>query len=121
QQRLAFAQAVIGGPALVVADEPTGELDSQTTAELLAAVRELTLAGTTVVLATHDPLAAAAADQVVHLRSGTVAHEEVAGQRLAVIDGDGRVQLPEEALRRFSARRVQIDVTADGVVLREPS
>ncbi|WP_369137525.1 ABC transporter ATP-binding protein [Modestobacter versicolor] len=121
QQRLAFALAVIGGPALVVADEPTGELDSQTTAELLTAVRALTRAGTTVVLATHDPLAAAAADQVVHLRSGTVAHEEVAGQRLAVIDGDGRVQLPEEALRRFPDRRVRIDVTPDGVVLREPS
>jgi putative ABC transport system ATP-binding protein len=121
QQRLAFAQAVIGGPALVVADEPTGELDSATTADLLAAVHALTRTGTTVVLATHDPLAAAAADQVVHLRSGAVAHEEVAGRRLAVIDGDGRVQLPEEALRRFAARRVQIDLTEDGVVLREPS
>ena len=72
-------------------------------------------------MATHDPLAAEAADQVIHLRSGTVAHEEVAGRRLAVIDGDGRVQLPEEALARFAARRVLIDVTDDGVVLREPS
>ena len=121
QQRLAFAQAVVGRPALVVADEPTSELDSRTTADLLAAVSELTRTGTTVVMATHDPLAAQAADQVVHLRSGTVAHEEVAGRRLAVIDGDGRVQLPEEALARFAARRVLIDVTDDGVVLREPS
>jgi putative ABC transport system ATP-binding protein len=121
QQRLAFAQAVVGGPALVVADEPTSELDSQTTADLLSAVHALTSTGTTVVMATHDPLAAQAADQVIHLRSGTVAHEEVAGRRLAVIDGDGRVQLPEEALARFTARRVLIDVTDDGVVLREPS
>jgi putative ABC transport system ATP-binding protein len=121
QQRLAFAQAVIGRPALVVADEPTSELDSATTGDLLAAVQELTRTGTTVVMATHDPLAAAAADQVIHLRSGTVAHEEVGGRRLAVIDGDGRVQLPEEALRRFAARRVLIDVTDDAVVLREPS
>ena len=109
------------GPALVVADEPTSELDSATTADLLGAVHELTRTGTTVVMATHDPLAAGAADQVIHLRSGTVAHEEVGGRRLAVIDGDGRVQLPEEALRRFAARRVLIDVTDDGVVLREPS
>jgi putative ABC transport system ATP-binding protein len=121
QQRLAFAQAVIGRPALVVADEPTSELDSATTADLLSAVHELTRSGTTVVMATHDPLAATAADQVIHLRSGTVAHEEVGGRRLAVIDGDGRVQLPEEALRRFAARRVLIDVTDDAVVLREPS
>jgi len=121
QQRLAFAQAVVGSPALVVADEPTSELDSATTADLLAAVHALTATGTTVVMATHDPLAAQAADQVIHLRSGTVAHEEVAGRRLAVIDGDGRVQLPEEALARFTARRVLIDVTDDGVVLREPS
>jgi len=120
QQRLAFAQAMIGRPALVVADEPTSELDSATTAELLSAVRALTRTGTTVVLATHDLLAAGAADRVIHLRSGTVAHEEVDGRRLAVIDGDGRVQLPEEALARFADRRVLVELTPDGVVLREP-
>jgi putative ABC transport system ATP-binding protein len=121
QQRLAFAQAVIGRPARVVADEPTSELDTPTTAELLAAVRALTGGGSTVVMATHDPVAAGAADRVIHLRSGTVAHEEVGGRRLAVIDGDGRIQLPEEALARFPDRRVVIDTTPDGVVLREPS
>ena len=120
QQRLAFAQAMIGRPALLVADEPTSELDSATTAELLSAVRALTRTGTTVVLATHDLLAAGAADRVIHLRSGTVAHEEVDGRRLAVIDGDGRVQLPEEALARFADRRVLVELTPDGVVLREP-
>ncbi|RBY88766.1 ABC transporter ATP-binding protein [Blastococcus sp. TF02A-26] len=120
QQRLAFAQAVTGRPALLVADEPTSELDSRTTADLLEAVRGLAGTGTTVVLATHDPLAAAAADRVVHLRSGTVAHEEVAGRRLAVIDGDGRIQLPEDALARFPDRRALLEVTEDGVVLREP-
>jgi putative ABC transport system ATP-binding protein len=120
QQRLAFAQAVIGRPALVVADEPTSELDTETTAGLMAGIRALTAAGTTVVLATHDPLAAAAADRVIHLRSGAVAHEEVAGRRLAVIDGDGRIQLPEEALARFPDRRVVVETTPDGVVLREP-
>ena len=120
QQRLAFAQAVIGRPALVVADEPTSELDSATTADLLAAVHQLTRTGTTVVMATHDPLAAGAADQVIHLRSGAVSHEEVGGRRLAVIDGDGRIQLPEEALARFAARRVLIDITPEGVILREP-
>ncbi|WP_336033774.1 ABC transporter ATP-binding protein [Geodermatophilus sp. FMUSA9-8] len=120
QQRLALAQAVLGRPALVVADEPTSELDSATTEQLLAAVAELTRDGTSVVMATHDPQAAAAADRVVHLRSGAVAHEEVAGRRLAVVDGEGRVPLPEEALARFPDRRVAVELTAHGVLLREP-
>ena len=120
QQRLAFAQALVGRPALVVADEPTSELDSATTRALLDAVLEMTRSGSTVVMATHDPLAAAAADRVVHLRSGTVAHEEVAGRRLAVIDGSGRIQLPDSALQRFRERRVAIEETPDGVLLRDP-
>ena len=120
QQRLAFAQALIGRPGLVVADEPTSELDSATTAELLAAVGELTVSGTTVVVATHDPLVAAAADQVIHLRSGTVASEELAGRRLGVIEGSGRVQLPESALQRFPDRRVAIEETPEGILLRRP-
>lgn len=121
QQRLAFCQAVVGEPTLVVADEPTGELDSATTDDLLGAVHALTRAGTTVVIATHDPVCAAAADQVIHLRSGTVAHEEIGGRRLWVIDADGRIQLPDDALRHLRTRRVVVDVTQDGVVLREPS
>ena len=120
QQRLAFAQAVVGRPALVVADEPTGELDRATTEDLLAAVRELSRRGSTVVLATHDPQAAAVADQVLHMRSGSIGAEETGGRRLAVIDADGRVQLPDEALRRFPTRRVLVDVDADGVRLRAP-
>ena len=120
QQRLAFAQALVGRPALVVADEPTSELDSATTRALMDAVLELTRSGSTVVMATHDPLAASAADRVVHLRSGTVAHEEVAGRQLAVIDGSGRVQLPDAALRRFADRRVAIEETPEGILLRDP-
>lgn len=120
QQRLAFAQAVLGKPALVVADEPTGELDSATSSDLLRAVRSLTRRGSTVVLATHDPDAATVADQVLHMRSGSIATEEIGGRRLAVIDADGRVQLPEEALRRFPTRRVLLDLAPDGLHLRDP-
>jgi len=122
QQRLAFAQAVVGRPSLVVADEPTGELDSATTGDLLDAVHRLTARGTTVVIASHDLQVAAAADRVLHLRSGTVASEEVAGRRLAVIDADGRVQLPDDALRHFPTRRVLVDVDVEGDVhLRRPT
>ncbi len=120
QQRLAFAQAVVGRPALVVADEPTGELDSATSEDLLQTVHGLTRRGSTVVIATHDPQAAAVADQVLHMRSGSIGSEEVGGRRLAVIDADGRLQLPEDALRRFPTRRVLLDVDDDGVRLRSP-
>jgi putative ABC transport system ATP-binding protein len=71
QQRVAIARALANRPRLVVADEPTGQLDSRTGASvmelLLRLVRE---AGTTVVVATHDPALTAVADEVVELHSG---------------------------------------------------
>jgi cell division transport system ATP-binding protein len=121
QQRVSVARAFVNRPLILLADEPTGNLDPATSVGIMRLLDRINKTGTTVVMATHDPLAAGAADQIIHLRSGTVAHEEVGGRRLAVIDGDGRVQLPEEALRLFAARRVLIAVTEDGVVLREPS
>ena len=76
QQRVAAARALLGQPELVVADEPTGNLDSRTSAELLGmlrqAVREL---GRTVVMVTHDPVAAGYADRVVFLADGRLAGE----------------------------------------------
>lgn len=72
QQRLAFASAVIGRPALVVADEPTAELDSHSAAQLMAAVRDLAARGSTVVVSSHDDVVAAAAGFVVKLDHGSV-------------------------------------------------
>jgi putative ABC transport system ATP-binding protein len=73
QQRVAVARALAGRPAIVVADEPTGNLDSRTGAEILSfirtAVREL---GQTVVMVTHDPVAAAYADRAVFLADGRI-------------------------------------------------
>ena len=73
QQRVALARALAGHPTLVLADEPTGELDSTTTGEVLALVtRANQLHGTTFVIATHDPLLAEIATRVVRLRDGVV-------------------------------------------------
>ena len=72
QQRLAFAAAVVGGPSLVVADEPTAELDRAAGARLLEAVRALRATGTSFVVSSHDPTVAAAADSVLRLRDGVV-------------------------------------------------
>jgi putative ABC transport system ATP-binding protein len=71
RQRLLIAQALSTDPKLVLADEPTGSLDSQRTGEVLALLRDLaTSSGKAILLATHDPLAAAYADQVYELRDG---------------------------------------------------
>lgn len=74
QQRVAFAAAAVGRPLLLLADEPTAQLDRVAGEHLLAAVRQLVDRGTTVVMASHDPAAIAAADDVVHLLDGQVVH-----------------------------------------------
>ena len=72
QQRLAFAAAVIGGPALVVADEPTAELDSESGERLMQAVLGLRDQGTSLVVSSHDPVVTGAVDQIVRLHDGEV-------------------------------------------------
>jgi ABC-type lipoprotein export system ATPase subunit len=72
QQRTAIGFAALGPPAVLVADEPTGQLDHGTVDSVLAAFVALTETGVAVVAATHDPAVAARADQVIHLRDGQV-------------------------------------------------
>ena len=75
QQRLAFAAAVIGGPAVVVADEPTAELDVASGERLMAAVVGLRAEGCSLLLASHDPVVVERADRVVRLRDGEAVPE----------------------------------------------
>ena len=73
QQRVAIVRALINRPAIQLADEPTGNLDSQTSSEILAAIRKLNReTGLTVVLVTHEPEMAAFADRIITLRDGEV-------------------------------------------------
>jgi len=70
QQRAALARAMVKHPRLLLADEPTGQLDSETSQEVVSLLREAASAGITVLLATHDPALADVADRVLRIEDG---------------------------------------------------
>ena len=84
QQRVAIARAIATNPALLLADEPTGNLDSHVTADVLDIFAALSRAGRTIVLITHEPDVAAHAKRSVILRDGAIVEDH----RQAAIDGD---------------------------------
>jgi len=79
QQRVAIARALANRPSLLLADEPTGELDAKTGEEIIALFGRLNADGTTVVVVTHDESLAHAARRIVHMRDGQIVADEVSG------------------------------------------
>jgi putative ABC transport system ATP-binding protein len=77
QQRVAIARALANRPSLLLADEPTGELDARTGEEIISLFGRLNADGTTVVVVTHDESLARAARRVVHMRDGEIVRDEV--------------------------------------------
>jgi putative ABC transport system ATP-binding protein len=75
QQRVAVARALVTEPALLLADEPTGNLDSHSTADVLSVFDELSTAGRTIVLITHEPEVGARAKRLVRLVDGTIVED----------------------------------------------
>jgi putative ABC transport system ATP-binding protein len=76
QQRVAVARAVAGDPSILLADEPTGNLDSKNGAAVMELLRELHRGGATVCLVTHDPRFAEDANRVVRLLDGALVTED---------------------------------------------
>jgi putative ABC transport system ATP-binding protein len=81
QQRVAIARALVTNPAILLADEPTGNLDSRTSVEIMGIFQDLNDEGKTVVLITHEPDIAEHAKRVVHVRDGLIQQDEFVQQR----------------------------------------
>jgi putative ABC transport system ATP-binding protein len=81
RQRVAIARALVGDPQVVLADEPTGNLDSTATADLIVLLQQLNRQGTTLVVVTHDPQVAAAMVRQIQLRDGQVVADTGPGGR----------------------------------------
>jgi putative ABC transport system ATP-binding protein len=81
QQRVAIARSLANDPPLILADEPTGNLDSSTTAQIMRVLLDLNAAGKTIVMVTHEPDIAAYARRQVFMRDGLIEKDEVLAER----------------------------------------
>ena len=77
RQRVAIARALVNLPRLILADEPTGNLDSRSGREILELFHALNRGGVTIVLVTHDPLIAAQAHRVISMSDGSILKDEI--------------------------------------------
>ncbi|MFJ4776866.1 ABC transporter ATP-binding protein [Streptomyces sp. NPDC088762] len=133
QQRVAIAVAMANDPRVLLADEPTGELDSETGAAIFEAFRTVNRdLGATVVIVTHDPLVAGEVRRTVAIRDGRTSSEvlrrtvtdehgaeSVSEREYVMLDRTGRVQLPQKFLEALGMEhRVAVDLAADRIEVR---
>ena len=122
QQRVAVCAALVHRPRLLLADEPTGELDAANARLVFEAIAELAReAGTTTVIVSHDPESASVADRIVRVRDGRVSEEAAladGGDETIVVGRGGWLRLSEELLRRTGIRtRATAQLHEEGILL----
>jgi putative ABC transport system ATP-binding protein len=86
QQRVAIARALVTHPALLLADEPTGNLDSRTSVEIMALFQDLNEQNITIILVTHEPDIACYAKRIVEVRDGLLRRDELVPNRRSAAD-----------------------------------
>lgn len=79
RQRVAIARALVNEPSLILADEPTGNLDSKTSTEIMDLLSQLNKMGNTIIVVTHDHEVASFSERVLHIRDGVIEKEEITG------------------------------------------
>ena len=99
QQRVAIARALVTNPAIILADEPTGNLDSRTSEEIMGIFQQLNESGKTVVLITHEPDIARHAKRIVHVRDGRIQQDERIQQHRVAVKGIEAPAAPVEVGR----------------------
>ncbi len=107
QQRVAIARAIAQAPPLILADEPTGNLDSKSTAEIMAILRELHSEGRTVVIITHDDEIAAMADRTIEIKDGKIINDS----KLA--DGTETEDIEDKEVERNIEKEEKEETTED--------
>ncbi|HUV38261.1 MAG TPA: ABC transporter permease [Planctomycetota bacterium] len=105
-QRVAIARALAGNPRLILADEPTGNLDTQTGAEIMAIFHRLHRQGATLIMVTHDQKLARYADRIIQLRDGVIVTDEVVAEHTRPDEehGEIRTALPPKPSRGHRMR-----------------
>ncbi len=129
QQRVAIARSLVNDPAVILADEPTGNLDTRTSVEIMALLQRLNRAGLTIVLVTHEPDIATYAGRVLTFRDGRLMSDERrpepsdAAAALAALPGRGRgagmmtLQSIRIALRSLRVNKLRSALTMLGIII----
>jgi putative ABC transport system ATP-binding protein len=105
RQRVAIARAIVNNPKLLLADEPTGNLDSYTGAQIMMIFHKLHASGVTIVLVTHEPDIAVQAERIVQMRDGKITHD-------GPVDPVKRVQAMEETRRLAEEKQKRIQANS---------
>lgn len=105
RQRVAIARAIVNNPKLLLADEPTGNLDSYTGAQIMMIFHQLHASGVTIVLVTHEPDIAVQAERIVQMRDGKIVHD-------GPVDPAKRVQAMEETRRMAEEKQKRLQANS---------